>query len=81
MADLTRQGSVFLGTTHTNLTSSPAVKGWISSRDLILNSNQLSRTGLSRIKVTCIAQGAESGETRAKDSVQIKIFSELALFF
>ena len=75
MAELSRQGSVFLGTTQTNM-SSTDIKGWVTSRDLILNSNQVTRSGLSRIRITCLAQAPDSGDTRAKDTVQVKIFSK-----
>ena len=75
MAELAKQGSVFLGTTQTNM-SSTDIKGWVTSRNLILNSNQLTRSGLSSIRITCLAQAPDSGETRAKDSVQVNIFSK-----
>ena len=73
--DLTKQGSIFQGTTHTNR-SLASFKGWQSTRSLILSADQLTRSGLSRIKITCFAQTSDGIDTKAKDSIAVKIFSE-----
>ena len=77
-SDLTKQGSTFQGTTHTNRSSSSSTsnKGWTTSKELTLNSKQLTRSGLSQIKVICVAQTADGSETKARDSLQIKLFSK-----